>query len=81
MKSHIDTLMKDFLRLTTFADSLEVRRESIRCVGISSIFPPHIILPLKTEVLKKLSEPLNDPKRAVRSEAAKARSQWFLLGS
>ncbi|KAA8581184.1 hypothetical protein FQN60_002765 [Etheostoma spectabile] len=42
---------------------------------------PAMVLPFRARVLRALARPLDDRKRLVRSEAVKARGQWFLLGS
>ena len=54
--------------------------QAVQCIGASTLLSVVSLLPLKGKVVKSLSKVLDDPKRDVRSEAAKARSEWYLVG-
>jgi len=51
------------------------------CIGGMTLLPPTSLLPLKNRVVRKLTIVLDDSKRSVRAEAAKARSEWCLVGT
>jgi len=54
--------------------------QAVQCIGASTLLSTVSLLPIKGKVVKSLSKVLDDPKRDVRSEAAKARSEWYLVG-
>ncbi|CAN9508908.1 unnamed protein product [Ophioblennius macclurei] len=61
--------------------AMSVRIASLRCIHALSFFPVHEVLPFRARVLRALAQPLDDKKRLVRSEAVRARGEWFLVGS
>ncbi|XP_076807958.1 MMS19 nucleotide excision repair protein homolog [Clavelina lepadiformis] len=81
MEAHIDSLINDFLRLSRFKPNLDVRLKALKCIGASTLLPTTILLPIKKKVVQELRYVLDDHKRDVRSEAAKARSEWYLVGT
>ncbi|XP_031153770.1 MMS19 nucleotide excision repair protein homolog isoform X1 [Sander lucioperca] len=76
----LEALVSRLLALTS-SPAMNVRITSLRCIHAVSRFPEHEVLPFRARVLRALARPLDDKKRLVRSEAVKARGQWFLLGS
>uniref|UniRef100_A0A673Y7J6 MMS19 nucleotide excision repair protein n=1 Tax=Salmo trutta TaxID=8032 RepID=A0A673Y7J6_SALTR len=66
------------LEVCLTSSSQKVRIASLRCIHALSRFPEHEV---RLWVLRALAAPLDDHKRVVRSEAAVARNEWFLLGS
>uniref|UniRef100_A0A4W5MBL5 MMS19 nucleotide excision repair protein n=1 Tax=Hucho hucho TaxID=62062 RepID=A0A4W5MBL5_9TELE len=78
--SQLEVLVGRTLALTT-SPTMKVRIASLRCIHALSRFPEHEIMPFRARVLRALGAPLDDHKRVVRSEAAVARNEWFLLGS
>ncbi|XP_067100603.1 MMS19 nucleotide excision repair protein homolog [Osmerus mordax] len=78
--TQLEALVSRLLALTS-SPAMKVRIASLRCVHAVSRFPEHEVMPFRTRVLRALAAPLGDNKRLVRSEAVKARGEWFLLGS
>ncbi|XP_029540459.1 MMS19 nucleotide excision repair protein homolog isoform X3 [Oncorhynchus nerka] len=78
--AQLEVLVGRTLALTT-SPTMKVRIASLRCIHALSRFPEHKIMPFRARVLRALAAPLDDHKRVVRSEAAVARNEWFLLGS
>uniref|UniRef100_A0A673Y7L6 MMS19 nucleotide excision repair protein n=1 Tax=Salmo trutta TaxID=8032 RepID=A0A673Y7L6_SALTR len=78
--TQLEVLVGRTLALTT-SPTMKVRIASLRCIHALSRFPEHEIMPFRARVLRALAAPLDDHKRVVRSEAAVARNEWFLLGS
>ncbi|XP_078146912.1 MMS19 nucleotide excision repair protein homolog isoform X2 [Centroberyx gerrardi] len=76
----LEALVSRLLALTS-SPAMDVRTTSLRCINALSRFPEHEILPFRSRMLRGLSRPLDDRKRLVRSEAARARGAWFLVGS
>uniref|UniRef100_A0A3B3ZVU5 MMS19 nucleotide excision repair protein n=1 Tax=Periophthalmus magnuspinnatus TaxID=409849 RepID=A0A3B3ZVU5_9GOBI len=76
----LEALVSRLLALTS-SPAMVVRIGSLRCIHALSHFPAHEILPFRARVLRALAKPLDDKKRLVRSEAVRARGEWFLLGS
>ncbi|XP_037079500.1 MMS19 nucleotide excision repair protein homolog [Pollicipes pollicipes] len=60
---------------------LETRAGALRCLGALARLKPHVLLPLKPQVLRELAACLDDKKRIVRQQAVEARNLWFLLGA
>uniref|UniRef100_A0A673Y785 MMS19 nucleotide excision repair protein n=1 Tax=Salmo trutta TaxID=8032 RepID=A0A673Y785_SALTR len=75
--TQLEVLVGRTLALTT-SPTMKVRIASLRCIHALSRFPEHEV---RLWVLRALAAPLDDHKRVVRSEAAVARNEWFLLGS
>lgn len=76
----LEALVSRLLTLTS-SPAMNVKIGSLRCIHALSHFPAHEILPFRARVLRALAKPLDDKKRLVRSEAVRARGEWFLLGS
>ncbi|KAE8284510.1 MMS19 nucleotide excision repair protein-like protein MMS19-like protein [Larimichthys crocea] len=76
----LEALVSRLLALTS-SPAMNVRIASLCCIHAVSHFPVHEVLPFRARVLRALARPLDDKKRMVRSEAVRARAEWFLLGS
>lgn len=76
----LEALVSRLLALTS-SPAMNVKIASLRCIHALSHFPVHEVLPFRARVLRALARPLDDKKRLVRSEAVRARGEWFLLGS
>ncbi|XP_042363392.1 MMS19 nucleotide excision repair protein homolog [Plectropomus leopardus] len=76
----LEALVSRLLALTS-SPAMDVRIVSLRCIHAVSRFPEHEVMPIRARVLRALAKPLDDKKRLVRSEAVRARGEWFLLGS
>nr|XP_018666798.1 MMS19 nucleotide excision repair protein homolog isoform X2 [Ciona intestinalis]XP_026689740.1 MMS19 nucleotide excision repair protein homolog isoform X2 [Ciona intestinalis] len=81
MTAHLENLMKHFLRLSKFKQDIDVRVKAVQCIGVVTLLPPIVILPFKNDIVRHLVSVLDDRKRDVRTEASKARSEWFLVGT
>ncbi|KAL0270203.1 UNVERIFIED_CONTAM: hypothetical protein PYX00_007685 [Menopon gallinae] len=81
LQSHALSLIPKFLTLSRFEGSMKIRINALKCLHSYAFYPTFIILPLKNEVVKSLEQCLDDKKRLVRTEAVRARSRWFLVGS
>uniref|UniRef100_H2ZLN5 MMS19 nucleotide excision repair protein n=1 Tax=Ciona savignyi TaxID=51511 RepID=H2ZLN5_CIOSA len=78
---HLESLLKHFQRLSKFQNNMAVRAKAIECIGVVTLLPTIDILPYKKEVVSHLMAALDDRKRDVRTEASKARSEWYLVGT
>ncbi|CAJ1080596.1 LOW QUALITY PROTEIN: MMS19 nucleotide excision repair protein homolog [Xyrichtys novacula] len=76
----LEALINRLIALNS-SPAMSVRIASLRCIHAVSHFPEHEILPFRARVLRALARPLDDKKRLVRTEAVRARGEWFLLGS
>jgi DNA repair/transcription protein MET18/MMS19 len=77
---HLQTLVKDFLKLTQFKSTMDVRIMACKCLENLTKFPLFTLVPYKNDVLHDLTVALDDPKRLVRSAAVAARLAWYVLG-
>ncbi|XP_062576220.1 MMS19 nucleotide excision repair protein homolog [Saccostrea cucullata] len=77
---HVDTVIPQLLKLTSYKPSMKVRGASLRCLHELVCLPSPVILPYRPSVIKILEGVLDDKKRLVRLEAVKARNEWCLLG-
>jgi DNA repair/transcription protein MET18/MMS19 len=78
--THLQRLVKEFLKLSQFKQSMEVRVVACKCLEHLTHFPLFSLVPFKDDVTHELSNALDDPKRLVRNAAVSARLAWFLLG-
>ncbi|XP_031843171.2 MMS19 nucleotide excision repair protein isoform X1 [Nomia melanderi] len=69
-----------FLKLTTYK-AMRVRIAALECLTNYCNYPTILLNIYKQDVLEKLASSLDDRKRLVRKAAAKARTQWFLVGA
>lgn len=78
--NHFQHLIKDFLMLTQFKPSMDVRIMACRCLENLTKFPLFTLVPYKNDIINELAIALDDHKRLVRAAAVSARMAWFLLG-
>ncbi|XP_055375372.1 MMS19 nucleotide excision repair protein isoform X2 [Condylostylus longicornis] len=78
---HFNYLIPQYLKLSEYKDSMEVRIFSLKCIETIGQYPPYTLLPYKMDVILHLASALDDKKRLVRSAAVSARNLWFLIGS
>ncbi|XP_061184296.1 MMS19 nucleotide excision repair protein homolog [Saccostrea echinata] len=77
---HVDTVIPQLLKLTSYKPSMKVRCAALRCLHELVSLPSPVILPYRPHVIKTLEGVLDDKKRLVRLEAVKSRNEWCLLG-
>lgn len=77
---HLQHLVNDFLNLTVFKSSLEVRKTACECLEMLTVYPLFNLVPYKNDVIHGIEPALDDHKRVVRSAAVAARLAWFNLG-
>lgn len=56
----------------------KIRTNALRCIGVLTLLPGHLIIPYKNEVIRELEGILDDKKRLVRKEAVTARGEWYV---
>jgi DNA repair/transcription protein MET18/MMS19 len=78
--TNLNKLIKIFLQLVTFKQSMEIRITSCKCLENLIHFPLFTLVPFKNDVTHGLESALDDNKRLVRTAAVDARMAWFLLG-
>lgn len=78
--TNLNKLVKIFIELATFKESMEVRIMACKCLEHLTKFPLFTLVPYKNDVTHELSAVLDDNKRLVRNAAVSARMAWFLLG-
>ncbi len=61
--------------------SMKVRIAALQCLGAMTTLPPALLKPHAKKVVRTLAKTLDDPKRMVRKEAVKCRTEWFLVPS
>ncbi|KAJ3102499.1 hypothetical protein HDU97_000458 [Phlyctochytrium planicorne] len=81
---YIEQIMESLLRLITLESTeskLTVRLLTVECTGklASSGLQKEKLVPYKSKIITGLKRRLDDPKRAVRKEAANARSKWYFI--
>ncbi|XP_052182426.1 MMS19 nucleotide excision repair protein homolog isoform X2 [Diospyros lotus] len=69
-------IINHLIRLTFYPHMMLVRETAIQCLVAMSTLPHARIYPLRTQVLRAISNSLDDPKRAVRQEAVRCRQAW-----
>lgn len=78
--THLQRLVKEFIKLSQFKHSMEVRIMACKCIENLTKFPLFTLVPYKNDIVHEMSSVLDDPKRLVRCAAVTARMRWFLLG-
>ncbi|XP_074641510.1 MMS19 nucleotide excision repair protein homolog [Tubulanus polymorphus] len=81
LAAQVDALIPLFLKLSSVQQSMKVRMLALQCLGVMSTLPYALLFPYQNRVIKELAKSLDDKKRLVRTEAVKARGEWFLLGT
>ncbi|KAK3698089.1 hypothetical protein QZH41_017527, partial [Actinostola sp. cb2023] len=72
----VTSLIPNFLRLVKLESSMNVRIESLKCLGAMTTLPHHVVYVYKFKVIKNLGPTLDDNKRLVRSAAVTCRNEW-----
>lgn len=78
--TNLQRLVKEFLKLSQFKHSMDVRITACKCLEHLTKFPLFTLVPYKNDVTHELVAALDDPKRLVRAAAVSARMSWYLLG-
>ncbi|KAF2099568.1 ARM repeat-containing protein [Rhizodiscina lignyota] len=81
LEEHASSVISRLLNATT-ADSNppNVRSRALHCLAlVPKKLKTEVVIPFRRQVVKRLTEALDDRKRAVRIEAVKCRSQWIEL--
>ncbi|KAI3915371.1 hypothetical protein MKX01_035630 [Papaver californicum] len=74
-------IINRLIGLITFRPMMLVRETAIQCLVAMSGLPHTRIYPMRLQVLQAITSALDDPKRAVRQEAARCRHAWVSLAS
>ncbi|XP_058180836.1 MMS19 nucleotide excision repair protein homolog [Rhododendron vialii] len=69
------------LGLISYPHMMLVRETAIQCLVAMSALPHSRIYPMRSQVLRAISNALDDPKRAVRQEAVRCRQAWATIAS
>ncbi|XP_057379811.1 MMS19 nucleotide excision repair protein homolog [Daphnia carinata] len=80
IEEYISSLVPRLLTLAKDGLTMDVRRLALRCLSELRKAQPVVLLPLRSEVILRLTPCLDDKKRLVRREAAVARQKWTMLG-
>jgi len=78
---HLQNVVPQCVKLSTFADSMQVRITAIQCLSAVTRFPTFVVLQFAQDVQIGLSPALDDKKRLVRNTAVQARNEWFVVGA
>lgn len=78
--TNLQRLVKEFLKLSQFKHSMDIRILACKCLEHLTKFPLFTLVPYKNDVTHDLIPALDDPKRLVRAAAVSARMSWYLLG-
>ncbi|KAH7300900.1 hypothetical protein KP509_23G003000 [Ceratopteris richardii] len=76
---HLSAVVGRLQSLIQYQYSVTVRETSLLCLGTLVALPYARVFPFRTQVLKSLTNALDDPKRSVRKEAVRCRRAWELL--
>lgn len=69
-------IISHLVRLVSYPHMMLVRETAILCLVAMSTLPHARIYPMRTQVLRAMSNALDDPKRPVRQEAVRCRRAW-----
>ncbi|KAF1813660.1 ARM repeat-containing protein [Eremomyces bilateralis CBS 781.70] len=81
MASYLSSLIPRLLKAASSkSNSGAVRETSLRCLAnIAAAFSVDAVIPFRKSVIKELTRPLDDSRRAVRAAAVKCRTKWIEL--
>ncbi|KAI8544510.1 hypothetical protein RHMOL_Rhmol08G0302700 [Rhododendron molle] len=74
-------IINRLLVLISYPHMMLVRETAIQCLVAMSALPHTRIYPMRSQVLRAISNALDDPKRAVRQEAVRCRQAWATIAS
>ena len=77
---YVPTMISHLSQLISHS-CMDVRINALKSLTALSMCTLHVILPLRTDVLKKVSVVLGDGKRLVRKEAVRCSNAWHMLNS
>ncbi|CAM8944187.1 unnamed protein product [Rhodiola kirilowii] len=77
VKENSNIIINCLIGLAAYPHMMFVRETSIQCLTALSRLPHTRVYPMKTQVLKVISNALDDPKRAARLQAVKCREAWL----
>jgi DNA repair/transcription protein MET18/MMS19 len=79
VEEHANSLITRLLNATNSqTNPPAVRADALKCIAIvPGVLRTEIILPLRRQVVKRLTAALDDSKRAVRAEAVRCRTKWL----
>ena len=77
---YVPSLLNSLLKHVMDAN-MNVRILSLKSLGILSSYTPHLVVPMRTEVIRKVRSVLDDKKRLVRKEAMFCSNAWHLMTS
>ncbi|MCO5594719.1 hypothetical protein L7F22_048752 [Adiantum nelumboides] len=76
---HVPAIIGRLLNLINYGYSAMVRETSLLCLGTLVALPYTRVFPFRTQVLRSLTNALDDPRRGVRKEAIRCRRAWDSL--
>jgi DNA repair/transcription protein MET18/MMS19 len=81
VEEHASSLISRLLTCSSSkSNSAIVRVKALQCLALTvSQLKTELVIPFRKQVIKKLTIPLDDKKRAVRLEAVKCRTKWIEL--
>ena len=77
LEEHVNALMPALLANLGFRADAEVRIAALQCLVVTMELPYNLLHAHKPAVLKALAQAVDDPKRAVRMQAARTRRLWM----
>ncbi|XP_057505106.1 MMS19 nucleotide excision repair protein homolog isoform X2 [Actinidia eriantha] len=78
---NVHMIIGRLLGLISYPHMMLVRETVIQCLVAMSVLPHAKIYPMRTQVLRAISNALDDPKRAVREEAVRCRQAWASIAT
>jgi DNA repair/transcription protein MET18/MMS19 len=79
LEERASSLITRLLHISSSAsDPPKVREKALQCLTlVASSMKTEIIMPYRKQVVKRLTTPIDDKRRAVRAEAVKCRTKWI----
>ena len=77
LEEHVAALMPAMLANLAFKPDVGVRIAALQCLVVAMELPYNLLHAHKPAVLKALAQAVDDPKRAVRMQAARTRRLWM----
>ncbi|XP_041014960.1 MMS19 nucleotide excision repair protein homolog isoform X1 [Juglans microcarpa x Juglans regia] len=78
---NVHHVINNLTKLIAYPHMMLVRETAIQCLVAMSELPHARIYPMRIQVLRAISNALNDPKRAIRQEAVRCRQAWASIAS
>lgn len=80
MEEYVTSLVPRLLVIISH-EQMTIRILVLKCLGMATSYPTHLLVPMKNDVINKLKPLLDDKKRLVRQAAAHTVNTWHLLSS